>query len=121
MGIYEELQQDISEALSTDLADAARQITFITYTNVYDEDLMKNVRLETTSVVRAINIKSIEGENIDVPTSNDIVQYLILDTDLAVDLKLEMKIIDGDKEYKVSSITTDPTKSTWTVTARKWA
>jgi len=122
MGLYNDIQTDLSSAFEGDLLDATRTVQFVTYTNVYNDTTMQNTLTESSTDVRAVKISSYEGENIDEPTKNDSVKYLVIDSDRnGVGFELDMKIVDGSDNYKVTGISTDPAGASWTISGRRWS
>jgi len=120
VGLYEELQNDIGEAFDTDLADAVRNIDFITVVDVYDPVTMETTQTQTTVTVRGVVESDFEGERIDEATLNNNIKILVMDRDKdTLEFYVDMIIKDGTESYKLKAFNSDPAKASWTVYARR--
>ncbi len=125
MGLYSEIQYDLTQAFENDLLDAVRTITVYTVSGeVYDDITMKNVITYSPDDVRAVKVKDVIGENIDSSTSSNIAEFIIIDADKissGVIFELEKKITDGTNTYKIEGIEQDPAEASWVLTCRIWS
>lgn len=119
MGIYADIQEEVTKAMDTDLADAAVPLTLI---QVYSEEYNTttgtprtiNIETETRGFVVPIDTSKIDGEAIKVGD----VQFLILDSMLHELPEIDDVIHHGGEDYKIVSINKDSAEATWLIQGR---
>lgn len=120
MGLYEDVNRDLSDAFNTDLLDAVRIIQFIVVTDSYDDETMINTTTETPTDVRAVVSSDFEGERIDEAPLTNSIKILVIDSDRnSVEFKVDMIIKDNTATYKLRAFNPDPAKASWTIYARR--
>lgn len=123
MGLYDDLQKDVLEAFDGDLFDATRTVQVYTSSSVYDFNTLKNSVTEVATDIRVVKVVDRVGENPDDPTLTDYAEYILMDADRItanITIQVEMKLKDGDDQYKITGIDLDPTGSAWTLMCRRF-
>lgn len=121
MGIYQDIQTDIREAMNGDLADA---VAVLTITDSPDPSYNPVGGVITnTSVVYTMDciIITDHEENKDgEDTSTDFVELLVLDSDKTVtEFKPDMKATVRGTDYQIGKVDIDPVGATHTLKCRK--
>jgi hypothetical protein len=119
MGIYDDIQSEISEALDNDLSDTSVPLTLVqVYSDDYDPSTGTSrkieVETETRGVAIPVDISKIDGEALKIGD----VQFLILDSELAEIPELGEVIQYKSEDYTITDIGRDPAESTWLLTGR---
>jgi len=123
MGLYADLQTDISDAFDNDLVDAVKTLTLIREdTGVYNPATGSPDITTSEYIMRCVVTSDKTGENLDNDSSLDAVEILILDSDKTVsEFKLgDTVTIDDLYDYVVSGLETDPVSATHTLICRKF-
>lgn len=124
MGIYDEIQTELSEAFDSteELNDAVITFTVTQFgTSTYNPTTGVNTRTENTQSCRGVEILNLTGEHIDEPTISDGIKLLVLDSEKPFAFDIGMKVVTSNGEFKISAISPDPAYSTWTLSCRKWS
>lgn len=120
MGLYQELQNDLTEAFNTDLSDAVKSFLFTeNATSTYDPITGTNSTTETSTPIRGIPLDHNTGEIVDKPTRTDALEILVLDVDATITFNLDQKITFENQDFILKGITPDPAKASWTLFARR--
>lgn len=123
MGIYDDIQNDVGEALLDDLSDAYISFTVVEMTGepVYSPVSGTYTQSENPQSCMGVNISEMLGENFDKPDRLNSIEMLVLDKDkpftFAIGQRIEM---DSGRKYKISGILGDPAGATWTLSGRIW-
>ena len=121
MGLYLDLQNDIKEALNSDLLDAYKTIEVTSFTSgVYDPALGTLISTEITSTCKCVVIKDQDGDNIDSPESVEGLVLMVMDSDKPFSFANGQKILYSSNYYKVKGIKTDPIEAEWQLSCIKW-
>lgn len=126
MGIYQDVQTDMREAMDGDLSDAvavlvvAEEVTSTTYdptAGVGDAAVDSVPNVYTMDCI----IMEDHEENKDLKdTSTDFVELLILDSDKTIPVfKPGMKATVRDTDYEIGKVDIDPVGATHTLKCRK--
>jgi len=120
MGLYSDLQNDIKLAFDTDLADAVRDIEFVSVADSYDSVTMVSTQVETISTIRGVVTSDFEGERVDEDTLNNNIKILVMDSDRGTtEFFVDMIIVDKNESYKLKAFNSDPARASWTIYARR--
>jgi len=121
MGMYDDIQSDIKEALLTDLSDAyiSFNVTELSSTS-YDTDTGLVTNTSQTSSCKGVVLKFSEGVVLDLPESIVTLSILVLDSDKPFDFEKNQKVTYLEKDYKIVGLKTDPITATWTLNCMKW-
>lgn len=125
MGLYTDITTDIAGAFDSDLSDAVETLTITEFGAAsYNPVTGTSTPTETNYTTRGVVTRFINGEIIDEVTLTDSVQILILDSEKSVSkFELGMKVLIGTETqpYKISGVSRDPAKITYTLQCRRWA
>lgn len=122
MGIYEDIQNDLGEALDGDLNDAYLSFVVVEMVGdpVYDQDTRTYAYLENPQNCNGVDLSELQGERFDHPDVHNVIEILVLDKDKPFDFKIGQRIEMKTRNYKISGIESDPAGSTWTISGRTW-
>ena len=121
MGIYSDLQADLSEAFSGDLLDATTTLSIVEESvGTYNPATGSPTITETTSIMRCVRLDYGIGENMEDDTSTDFTKILVLDSEKTVaKFSIGVKAILDGFDYIVKGVSIDPTKSSHTLKLRR--
>ena len=121
MGLYSDLQTDISDAFYGDLLDATKTLTVTKkVVGAYDPALGTAPITKTVNTMRCVVVSDNVGEKLDEYTSTDEVIVLVLDSDKTVttfDLGDGVNV-DGS-DYLIKGVGKDPAGVAHTIKCRK--
>lgn len=122
MGIYQDIQDELKEAMKDDLLDAVAILTVTEEESSTTYNPVGGV-VSSTPIVYTMNciILDDEEENKDgEDTSVDFIELLILDSDKTVPkFKTRMKVTVRETNYEIGKIEIDPVGATHTIKCRK--
>lgn len=121
MGMYEDIQTDIKEALNSDLLDAYKtfNITDLVSSTYTPEDGVLT-KIEDSQDCKCVVLKDLEGDDLDNPESVSGMTFLVMDSDKPFDFKNGQKILYDSEYYKLKGKKTDPIRATWTLSCVAW-
>lgn len=121
MGLYQDIQNDIGEALRGDLNDAYKSFN-ITAFGVATYDPVTGVKTsnDNTQPCQGVLVKNSDGDLLDDPSNIEGLVFLVMDEDKPFDLKIGHKITFNNKDYKVEGVDTDPVFASWNLSCIKW-
>ena len=120
MGLYADIQKDISEAFDNDLSDAVKSVEIIhetisDYNTTTGAPVVESLSYDTRGVV--IDNNSERGS--DNTLSEGEIEILILDSEKEVDkFIIGMDAVIGDDIYEIKGIMIDPAGATHTLKCR---
>lgn len=120
MGLRDELQADIAEALNSDLADAVDTFTCtrkkLTGSNpATGEDTYTEINYSG----RGVRGNYLEQRNLPIDYKSSDIRFLGLQNELTETPLIGDKLIFSDGGYSIISIQQDPAKVTWVLQIRK--
>ena len=120
MGLYDDLQSDISSAFNADLADAVKVIELKVETVTgYNAALGAQTSTFATYETRGVVTKSEIEKDSDATMSEGYVDILILDSEkTVVSFEMEMDVIVDGVTYEIKGLSLDPAGATHTLTCR---
>lgn len=123
MGIYQDIQDDLKEAMLDDLADAVavlvvtEEVSSMTYNPVGG---VPTIALPEVYTMNCIVMKDHEEKKDGEDTTTDFVELLVLDTDKTIDVfKPGMKANVRNTDYQIGKVGIDPVGATHTLKCRK--
>jgi len=123
MGIYQDIQDDLREAMLDDLADAVatlvitEEVTSTSYNPVGGGVVVATPNIYT---MQCIVLKDHEENKDGEDTSTDFVKILILDSDKTVpEFKPGMKATVRNTDYEIGKVGIDAVGATHTLKCRK--
>lgn len=125
MGIYQDIQTDLREAMDTDLKDAVYTLTITeeVSSSVYDPTAGVGDAVLSTPVIYTMDciiIKDHEENKDGDDTSTDFVRLLILDSDKTVpEFKPGMKANVRNTDYEIGKVGIDAVGATHKLKCRK--
>ena len=119
MGIYSDIQDEVSNAMDTDLSDATVALVLKQlYSDDYDPatgtSRKINIETETRGIAVPVDLSLIDGEVLKIGD----VQFIILDSELSELPDLGDFIHYGGEDYEILRSERDPAGSTWQLTGR---
>ena len=121
MGLYDEIQLDIKEALNSDLLDAYKTFKITDFvSSIYDPETGILTKTENSQDCKCVELKNQEGDDLDNPESVSGVIFLVMDSDKPFDFSNGQKILYNGEYYKVKGKKTDPIGATWTLSCVAW-
>jgi len=121
MGLYQDLQDDLHEALNTDLNDAYATIQITSFTiGDYNTVTGTQTDIENTKNCQCVILTDKEGSNNNDPSNIYDLEILVLDSDKPFDLETEQKIYYSGSFYRIIVVDTDPVKASWTLQCMFW-
>ncbi len=119
MGLYDDLQDDISSAFDGDLSDAVKAIELKVETVGGYDPLLGPTSTFSSYETRGVVTKSEVYKNSNAALSEGYIDVLILDSEKVIDdFVMEMDVVVGGKTYEVKGIEVDPAGATHTLTCR---
>lgn len=114
MGLYDDIQVDVKEALLTDLNDAYLDfsVTAINSTS-YDAETGQVVNDSVIESFKGVRTKFVEGIDLDLPETTIALEVLVLDSDKPFAFEENQTITHLAKDYNIVSIDVDPANATW--------
>ena len=122
MGVYQDIQDDMKEAMLDDLADA---VALLTITESASSTAYNPVggTVSSTPVVATMNcivLGDDEEKKDNKDSSTDYVKLLVLDSEKTVDeFKVGMKATVRNTDYTIGKVGIDPVGATHTLKCRK--
>lgn len=121
MGLYADLQKDLSEAFNTDLLDAYVDFQLVTSSEGdYDTITGVNTVIETTTPFKGIDLTNIDKASLDSPANIYDLKIFVLDSDKPTTFTKEQKINYSNISYRLMIIDTDPVKAGWVLKCMVW-
>jgi len=121
MGLYSDLQNDIGNALLTDLLDAYVDFELTVFaSDVYDPISGTPSSVKTVYPFKgvALTVKSQAG--MDDPEEEHDLVLLVMDSDRPAIFEEEQMITFSGSDYRLMKINVDPVKASWTLSCFKW-
>ena len=122
MGMYQDIQDDIKEAMLDDLADAVATlvITEEVSSTAYDVATGTVSSLPNTYTMDCIIVKDKEEKKDMQDTSTDFFKFLVLDSYKTVpEFKPGMKATVRNTDYEIGMVDIDPVGATHVIKCRK--
>jgi len=123
MGLYDDLQKDVGNALRTDLLDAYVDFTITDFSGEsYDPVTGVPSSTETVFPFKGVALTEKSKARIDSSEEEHDLVLLVMDADRPLVFEEEQMItVVGDgTEYRLMKIETDPVKASWTLSCFKW-
>ena len=119
MGIYDDIQAEVAEALNSDLSDCSVPLTLVqVYSDDYDPatgtSRKINIETETRGVAQPVDASKIDGEHLKIGD----VYFFIIDSELAEIPELGEIIQHKSEDYVITNIERDPADATWLILGR---
>ena len=120
MGLYDEIQKDISSAFDGDLADTVKVITIRVETVTgYNAALGAPSSTFASYETRGVVTESESEKDSDASMSEGSIDVLILDSEKTVDsFEMEMNVIVEGTTYEINGISVDAAGATHILTCR---
>ena len=119
MGLYDDLQSDISSAFNADLADAVKVIELKVETVTGYSPTSGPTSVFASYETRGVVTKSEIEKGSDATMSEGYVDILILDSEkTVVSFEMEMDVIVNGVTYEIKGLSLDPAGATHTLTCR---
>jgi hypothetical protein len=122
MGIYSDIQTDLSEAFGTDLSDAVspmifRQVTSTLFDNVTNKPTINYLDIQCRGVVDGVSMREVSVSGGALRSTDSSV--FILHSELPVTVTLDDNLIIFNIEYKIIQINLESTGSIHDIIVRK--
>ena len=119
MGLYDEIQKDISSAFDGDLSDAVKSIELKVETVSGYSPSTGPISTFKIYETRGVVTKSETEKDSDASMREGSIDVLILDSEKTVDsLEMEMDVVIAGVTYEINGISSDPAGATHTLTCR---
>jgi len=121
MGLYDDLQTDLTEAWNNDLSDAVVDIEFtILSAPVYDPSTGVSTPTEVVHTMRGIVLINETKEITQEPNRTHDLEIIILDVDKTEDFVIDTKVTYNGGDYKISEYEVDPVTASHTIKCVRW-
>lgn len=121
MGLYDDLQKDIKEALNSDLKDAYKTFTATRVTSsTYDKATGAIVKTEESVDFKGVLLKDEIDNIISNKEELESFEVLVLDSDKPFSFESDQKITYLGREQRITSIKTDPVNAKYNIGCIAW-
>jgi len=122
VGIYDDIQNDLGEALDSDLSDVYVDFNVVEMSGdpVYDVDTRSYTTPENSKPCKGIDLLEMQGELFDKPGIANTIEILVLDKDKPFIFRIGQRVEINSRNYRISGIINDPAGATWTISGLIW-
>lgn len=119
MSLTAKIQNSLSDAFDTSLADAIKAFTFVSRIQTFDPETNTLVNTDTQLASRGL-FSSYKITNLnDTHIQPNDVKLIVLQHELSIVPKVTDRVIQAENVYSIINIKNDPVSATWTLQCRQ--